>query len=144
MKAKVVTPALSPAFADEAQKPTGRDLDRFLKGSSPAEALTHWLRATRPDAVLEWNYSAQSGWYLVARLKKRRLFYLLPRRERSELLVILGRKALASLEQTPQAGAVKRLLASAKVYPEGTLLTLPAGDFDPALAITLLQAKLAF
>lgn len=133
-----------PAFPDQNKTPSARELGAlFGEARSPGEALMRWLRETHPDAVLEWSYSSRCGWYLIGRLKKRRLFYLLPRRKDSELRLILGAKAIASLATTPHAAAVKRLLATAQRYPEGTLFVFPADRFDSDLAIALLQSKLA-
>lgn len=132
------------AFPDESNPPDDRALQSALGPAFPpiAEILARTHTAL-PPAAAAWQYSKQAGWYRVAVLKKRRLFYLVPKRGDFRLSLILGRKAIAALETGPHAREVARLLKTAKRYPEGTAFSFDRTSCDPALVAALLDAKLA-
>lgn len=143
MKTKPVV-APDAAFPDSSNPPDDSLLKKALGTSFPpvAEILAHVHRAF-PSATVAWQYSQQAGWYRVAVLKKRRLFYLIPKRGNFQVMLILGRKAIAALEAGPRASEIAALLKTAKRYPEGTAFSFDRTSCDPSLVAALLDAKLA-
>ncbi len=143
MKTKSVV-APDAAFPDESNPPDDRALQSALGTAFPpiAEILARTQTAF-PPASAAWQYSKQAGWYRVAVLKKRRLFYLVPKRGNFSLMLILGRKAIAALEAGPHAREIAALLKTAKRYPEGTAFSFDRTSCDPSLVAALLDAKLA-
>lgn len=143
MKTKPVV-APDAAFPDKSNPPDDRLLNQALGHSfAPvAEILAH-VRAAFPSAAAVWHYSRQAGWYRIALLDKRRLFYLVPKHGNFQVTLILGRKAIAALEAGPRAREVAALLKSAKRYPEGTAFSFDRTTCDPSLVAALLDAKLA-
>lgn len=138
----VVDPAA--AFPDQSSPPVDDDLKSALGAAfAPiAEVFAH-VRIAFPPATAAWQYSGQAGWYRVAILKKRRLFYLVPKRGDFRLSLILGRKAIAALEAGPHAREIAALLKTAKRYPEGTAFSFDRTSCEPAVVAALLDAKLA-
>lgn len=144
-KAQVPAP-LDPAaaFPDPNTEPDDAALAAALGAAfTPVATILAQLRANCPAVTSAWQYSKQAGWYRLALLKKRRLFYLVPKRGGFRLMLILGGKALADLAAGPHARAVAKLLQSAKRYPEGTAFEFTAATCDPSLVAALLAAKLA-
>lgn len=139
-------PRLVPANAvfDGAVQPTE---EGFREGLGPAYGPLHqvleWCEREYPAYTSEWRYAPLSGWYRIYVFKKRRMFYLLPRRRGFRLVILLGDRALAALREGPLGGGVDSLLGSAKRYPEGTAFTLESEGFYPEVAIALLSAKLS-
>lgn len=143
MKSK---PTLDPAaaFPDAQRKPTDDELKTVLGPAfASLEPVLASVAKTCPAATVAWQFSNQAGWYRVAVLKKRRLFYLVPKRGEFRLSLILGGKAIASLQEGPRARATERLLKTAKRYPEGTAFEFTAASCDAALIAAMLTAKLA-
>lgn len=143
MKTKpMVDPAA--AFPDPKKTPRDEDLNPALgRAFVPIDQIFAALRDACPQSTHAWQYSNQAGWYHVALLKKRRLFYLVPKRGDFRLSLILGGKAIASLQSGPQAERVAELLKTAKRYPEGTAFEFTAKEADPVLLAALIRAKLA-
>lgn len=139
-------PAIDPlaAFPDSKRQPTDADLETALGRSfgSFADVLSGVARA-HPDAITAWQYSNQAGWYRISILKKRRLFYLVPKQGDFRLSLIVGGKAIASLKQGPHAAELERRLKTAKRYPEGTAFEFGPIDCDAALVLAMIEAKLA-
>jgi len=66
---------------------------------SPIGEIIVSLRSSCPNASAAWQYSTQSGWYRVALLKKRRLFYLAPKQGDFRLSLIPD----AHIQQNPDS-----------------------------------------
>jgi len=132
------------AFPNPDRLPTDPDLKSALGPAFPAvgEILAQ-LRMDCPAATAAWQFSAKVGWYRIALLKKRRLFYLVPQHRNFRLTVILGRKAIDSLQTSIHAARIASLLVTAPRYPEGTAFTFDRTSCDAGLVRLLLQAKLA-
>lgn len=127
------------AFPDSSREPTDRDLKSALGSAFPAiDEILAQLRLDCPDATSAWQYSNKVGWYRVALLKKRRLVYLVPQRGDFRLSLLLGAKAIASLQASAHAARLAPLLAAAKRYPEGTAFTFDRSSCDAALVHALL------
>jgi hypothetical protein len=138
---------LSPtaAFPDEKQRPGESDLPAAIGTAFGAlEKVLSALRSAHPDVLPEWKYSPRSGWHLIYSRKKRRIFYLIPSRGDYRLSMILGDKAIAALNTGPCAKKMPALLKNAKRYPEGTAFNFTSSDMDVALALALLEAKIAY
>lgn len=132
------------AFPDPQQAPADDQLKSVLGPAfRPLDAVLAAVTQLCPDATVAWQFSKQAGWYRVALRKKRRLFYLVPKRGDFRLSLILGGRAIASLKEGPQSRAVVRLLKTAKRYPEGTAFEFNATSCDTALITAILTAKLA-
>lgn len=132
------------AFLDAAAPPAEDDLKRALGRAAVAlEQMLDAFRAERPLLACEWKFHARVGWHQIGLLKKRRIFYLLPKRGDFHLRIILGHKARAALAAGPRATAVRRLLKAAQRYPERTLLEFTGKDFDARLVLAVLAAKVA-
>jgi hypothetical protein len=58
-------------------------------------------------------------------------------------MMILGRKAVAQLQQGPFARQTNRLLKTAKHYPEGIAFSFDRKSLDPDLLGAFLAAKIA-
>ena len=68
----------------------------------------------------EWkNYGKSSGWVLLTKVKKRTLFYMIPKDGYFVLNFVLGEKAIAEAENAPLPEDVIENLRSAKQYMEG-------------------------
>jgi hypothetical protein len=146
MKTKPSAAAIDPAaaFPDRRHRPRNADLAAILgEFHIPLAQISARLRTAHPAVRTAWQYSAKSGWYQIHLLKKRRLFYLVPKRENYRLALILGRKAVALLQAGPFADRVNRRLATARRYPEGILFPFTIESIDPPLISALLEAKIA-
>lgn len=132
------------AFPDENTQPNDAALQTALGGAfGPIEEILAGVNALWPNASGEWKFSKQSGWYRVAVLKKRHLFYLVPQRGSFRLSVILGDRAIAAVQSGAHRKRVEQLLRTAKRYPEGTAFAFEPAGCDPGLVVALLAAKLA-
>lgn len=123
--------------------PTDHNLEDLLGTAFPVlnEALSA-LVAVYPELEHEWKFSPRSGWYQIWLLEGRRLFYVLPKPGAFRLSLILGDKAIKALKQGAHAAELKRRLESAKRWPEGTSFAFEATDFDAALVVAMVEAKL--
>ena len=121
--------------------------EEFRLGLGPSfgrlNDVVNWFRAREPSVTAHWKFAPISGWYQIYVLKKRRMFYLIPRRDGFRMVILLGDRAIATLREGPLGGGVDALLGSAKRYPEGTAFTLESEGFYPEVAIALLTAKMA-
>ena len=132
------------AFPDPAHPPLDTDLPAALGRATIPVALTvDNLQAIEPRVTSVWQFSPRAGWYKIYLLKKRRLLYLVPRRNDFRLSMILGRKAVEQLKKGPFARQTNRLLKTAKHYPEGIAFTFDRKAFDQDLLDAFLAAKIA-
>lgn len=139
-------PILDPnaAFPEKSRTPNDDDLRVALGDAfAPIAELLHELSKSCPQATAAWQYSGQSGWYRLALLKKRRLFYLVPQRGDFRLMFILGGKAISALRAAPDAREFEQLLKTATRYPEGTAFRFDRASCKPKVIAALLTAKLA-
>jgi hypothetical protein len=143
MKTKLVMDPAA-AFPDPKHRPKEGDLKAVLGAAVvPIDQVFADLGAAVPGVTAEWKFSEQSGWYRIPSVKKRRLFYFIPKRGDFRLSVILGGKAIALLQQGPFAKETARLLQTAKKYPEGTAFSFDRRTLKPDLIAALLAAKIA-
>jgi hypothetical protein len=143
MKKKTIKPPAA-AFPDRNIVPGDDDLKATLgRAFAPLAKVTGWLRSVQPDVAIDERFPAQSGWHRIYLLKKRRLFYLVPKRGDFRFSMVLGDKAIAQLKQGGFAARIQLLLKDAKRYPEGTAFIFDRKSFDPEIVIALLEAKIA-
>lgn len=132
------------AFPHAARPPSDAELAAALGETSPViEAFLDQVRSLQSGVTTDWKYTDRSGWYRVHLLKKRRLFYLIPKRDDFRLMMIIGDKALALLQDGPFARRTAARLETAKRYPEGTAFTFDRRTFAPDLLLAFVAAKLA-
>lgn len=132
------------AFPRADRRPGEAALKRALGASfGPLARVFAWVANEYPEATVAWQFSKKPGWYRIAELRKRRLFYLVPRRNDFQLSLILGGKAIAALRAGPNTAEIERLLLTAERYPEGTAFRFDAPHCDPDLIAAMLAAKLA-
>jgi len=138
-------PAMDPAaaFPDAQRQPDDAALQAALdRAAPPVEAILANLRSAQPAVVTAWQFSERSGWYMLLLLRKRRLLYLVPKRDDVRVMMILGRKAIAQLQEGPFAKQTSKLLKTAKRYPEGTAFSFDRKSLKPELLAAFLAAKI--
>jgi hypothetical protein len=109
---------------------------------APLGKVIDWLRSAQPAVTIEERFHAEAGWHRIYVLKKRRLFYLVPKPGDFRFSMILGGKAIALVRKGPTEARVQPLLEHAKRYPEGTAFIFDRKSFDAEIVIALLEAKL--
>ena len=133
------------AFPDEKKRPTDADLPAALgRASDLLRQLLERVRTAHPDLAADWKFSPRSGWHQIYSRKQRRILYFIPKRGDFRLSLILGDKAVASLQAGPHAKSVAVLMQAATRYPEGTAFSFNHRTLDVALTAALIEAKLAF
>ena len=87
----------------------------------------------------EWkNYGKSSGWVLLVKVKKRTLFYMIPKDGYFALNFVLGDKAVAAAEESPLPEDIIENIRSAKQYMEGRPVTVDIRSYDQAESMKLL------
>lgn len=143
MKTKI-TPVPTTALRGKKLPPGDDDLKKALgRAYVPLAKVTAWLRSAQPAVAIDERFPAQSGWHRIYVLKKRRLFYLVPKRGDFRFSMVLGDKAIARLKQGDFADQFQPLLKGARRYAEGTAFIFDRKSFAPPLVIALLEAKMA-
>jgi uncharacterized protein DUF3788 len=122
-KAKRRASAVSPnAFVGKSEKPDNHELAAVL---GPAKALWDELandlaRENQID-VQEWNsYSPKAGWSLRLKHGKRTIVYLIPLRGSFQAALVLGDKAVKAAQQSVLPAQLRKIIAEAPRYAEGT------------------------
>jgi hypothetical protein len=132
------------AVAEPPIAPSEDDLKNALGCLCPVlnEALSA-VQAVHPRAVCDWKFSPRAGWYQICSLERRRLFYIVPKRGAFRISMILGARAVTSLQLSLHSAQVTSMLRSAKRYPEGTAFVFTAEHFDAELFLAFVEAKVA-
>lgn len=129
-----------------AKAPTPAELNAELGAAAPVwDGVLAAVQSLVP-CVLEWRpaKAVAFGSYGVLRQKDRNLIYLLPRPGAVEVRVMLGDRAFALAMAAKLPVRIKKLMAEAKVYPEGHYIPFaPAALEDVSGIVTLLECKLA-
>jgi len=108
-------------FTDKKIIPVDDDLHVALGNSYEIwQQLTGYVHLKYPAAIDMWNYSGDKyGWSFRIKDKKRVIVYLLPRDRFFKVVMVFGQKATDIIMNSPVNQAIKKELASAKVYVEG-------------------------
>ena len=108
-------------FTDKKIIPVDDDLQEALGNMYEIwQQLTGYVHLKYPAAIDMWNYSGDKyGWSFRIKDKKRVIVYLLPRDRFFKIVMIFGQKATDIIMNSPVNQAIKKELASAKVYVEG-------------------------
>lgn len=133
------------AFPNPARPPTDDEV-RTMLGAAAQDVLEEFdahIDSAHPGTDVTWGYSTAAGWYRISTLRRQRLFYLVPRQGDFRLNIVLGYRAIASLADGPHAVQITGLLQQAERYTDGTLFSFDHQTLDCALALALIQARLA-
>ena len=108
-------------FTDKKIIPVDDDLQEALGNMYEIwQQLTGYVHLKYPAAIDMWNYSGDKyGWSFRIKDKKRVIVYLLPRDRFFKVVMVFGQKATDIIMNSPVNQAIKKELASAKVYVEG-------------------------
>jgi uncharacterized protein DUF3788 len=110
------------AFAGKLERPNNDELAAAL---GPAKALwdelaSDLVRENQID-VQEWNsYSPKAGWSLRLKHGKRTIVYLVPFLGSFQAALALGNKAVKAAQQVSLPARVRKIIAEAPRYAEGT------------------------
>ena len=138
---KVNIPSLS-AFGDKAAFPSEKDLRGVLGAAASAwtDLIAHVSKTYEPIAP-EWNHGgAKFGWTLRLRKPDRVVLYLIPRRDSFLVGIVLGAKAMAAAADAKLPARVRKLIAEAPRYGEGTGVRIPVAKAADLAAIRTLTA----
>lgn len=134
----------SAAFPDATHQPADAELNATL---GPAAILLEQalapFRSSKSPVTIAWQFSPRAGWYRLNLMKKRRLLYLVPKQGDFRLMMVLGGKAIESLQHGPYSRQTAKLLKTAKRYPEGTAFSFNRQTFDSGLLTAFLAAEIA-
>jgi hypothetical protein len=115
-------------FTDKNHRPDSNDLEQSLGESYPLWLMIRdHVFSEYPDAIEKWNFS-KNGWSLWIKDKKRAIIYLLPRDGFFKVAFVFGNKATGVVMESNIADAIRRELASAKVYAEGRGIRIEVKD----------------
>jgi hypothetical protein len=122
-KAKRRASAVSPnAFVGKSEKPNNHELTAAL-GPTKAlwDELASGLARENQIDVQEWNsYSPKAGWSLRLKHGKRTIVYLVPLRGSFQAALVLGDKAVKAAQKTALPAQLRKIIADAPRYAEGT------------------------
>lgn len=144
-KAKSPASAVSPnAFVGKSERPSNDELAAAL---GPTKALWDELasdlaRENQID-VQEWkSYSPKAGWSLRLKHGERTIVYLIPLRGSFQAALVLGDKAVTAAQQSPLPARVRKIIAEAPRYAEGTGVRISVnGPEDVSVIRTLARIK---
>ncbi|PTX94426.1 DUF3788 family protein [Opitutus sp. ER46] len=133
------------AFSDPQNAPTNEAIVEMVGAEAHAAiaAVNHWLETSHQHVTHEWRFSQTSGWYDIALIKERRIFYFIPKPGGFLLNIVLSDRAIAALPHWLDDKHITRLVRAAKRYAEGTVFSFAAQTLVPEVAIALLKAKIS-
>lgn len=132
-------------FDDKLRKPTNDDLVKVLDSKYKFwENIKKHINENYGTAEEEWKYYNQkSGWLLKLLLKKRNIFFLVPREGNFSVSFIFGDKAVSIIEKSDLPGEIISEIVSARKYMEGRGLSVSVkSKKDLQSIIKLLDIKL--
>jgi len=137
---KRAAPASANAFVGKLERPNDDELAAAL---GPAKALWDALagdlvRETEID-VQEWNsYSPKAGWSLRLKRRGRVIVYLVPLRGSFQAAMALGDKAVKVAQKSELPARVRKIIAEAPRYAEGTGVRIGVSGPEDASAVKML------
>ena len=134
---------VAPVFFDEKIPPEDKDLKKVLgKAFKSFNEVITFLDSNYDGIAYEWRFYKKSGWFLFYQMKKRRLFYLVPKDNDFTFSVILGGKAVDKIKQGDFPDYIIDILKNAKKYPEGTPCAFDKNNFNARDVIEVLKVKI--
>jgi len=127
------------AFAGRSSEPTDAALAAVLGDTrSIWQSLLSDLKRDL-DLTGDWHTgSVKMGWSFRLQWKKRNIVYLGPRQGWFLASFVLGEKAVAAAKKSELSAEVRKLIATAKRYPEGTALQIEVRKPEDLAAVKLL------
>jgi hypothetical protein len=113
---------LANAFIGRTTQPTQKELASELGPCSDLwEQLVTGISAECGITEQEWNsYSPKAGWALRLKRKKRNIVYLSPCHGAFRATFIFGDKAMNVVRSTKFPAKIRKIIADAPHYPEGS------------------------
>jgi hypothetical protein len=131
-------------FKDEKKHPGDGDLRKKLGRSYKLfEETVISLQFDQNGILFEWKFSKTSGWYLMVLMKKRRLFYFIPKEKDFLFRMLFGERAVGEIKRGKLPKITKQMVAEAKKYPEGTLVEFDKNNYEVSTILELLKIKIA-
>lgn len=111
---------------DKTKKPTDEDLSEVLGNSYKHwQEIKKFLNEEFGNVVDDWKFYGQKyGWSLKMLLKKRNLFFFVPRNNMFKISFVFGDKAVAAVEKSDLPKEIIEELKNAKKYMEGRGLSI--------------------
>jgi hypothetical protein len=113
------------AFIGETRQPTER---RLAEALGPAKAAWDGLvkgLVKEHGLTREWkSYSVKMGWAFRLKRKERNIVHLGPRNGSFQAALIFGEKAMATVRAARFPARIRKIIAEAPRYPEGTGIRL--------------------
>jgi hypothetical protein len=114
------------AFLGKTNQPEPEEIDSVLAGTAPLwHEYIRWLAKQHAVREIEWKSSgAKYGWSVRLKLKKRTIVYISPANGCFQVSFVLGDRAVAATQTIDLPAAVRKVIAEAPKYGEGTGLRL--------------------
>ncbi len=120
------------SFTDKDRIPGEKELSESL-----GEVLTIWngiidhVKGTYSPVREEWKfYGKKYGWQLKVFLKKRNLFFLIPKEGGFQIVFIFGDRAVEVIKASPIDQVLIDMVSGAKKYAEGRGLPIEITDLS--------------
>lgn len=131
-------------FDDKNSAPEMKSLSKALGSTFKVlESILGYIQSEFGDVVIDRkHYGKKSGWIMKCLLKKRNLFFLIPRENCFNLAFVFGDKAVAEVEKSDLPDKLISELVNARKYAEGRGLLLEiSSDEKLEIVKTLLKIK---
>lgn len=118
----------SSIFMDESSVPLEHEVQKTL-GKSYAWFRELEMIACNHDqqAIAEWHYS-KAGWNYRLKGKKKVLIYMMPLADRFRISFVLSARAVKAALTAPIQDSIKKIIAEARTYAEGTGFRIDVND----------------
>jgi hypothetical protein len=113
------------AFIGQTRTPTEKQLAEVLGTAKAAWDALQETMAEEHGLTREWKfYSVKMGWALQLRRKGRNIVHLGPCNGSFRAALIFGEKAMATVRAARFPARIRKIIAEAPRYPEGTGIRL--------------------
>ncbi|MFN8208918.1 MAG: DUF3788 domain-containing protein [Bacteroidales bacterium] len=119
-------------FTDKNSEPGPAELRAALAASFELwELVRAYVLNKYPAGLEEWNFPGiKYGWSYRIKDKKRAIIYLLPRENYFMVAFVFGDKAVAEVQKSGIAQAIKTELTNARKYAEGRGIRIPVKNTE--------------